>query len=130
MHRAAGELDSGGERLALRVQTGKRRQQRGMNVDHAVPPGRDEAVVEQAHEAGERDEADAGVAQRPAGGGGEGRPVGFGDDQMRDAGRFSAGQPRGVGPVADDDGDLGGIAGVGGGIDQRLRLSRAWKSAR
>ena len=36
MHRAAGDLDAVFERLMLRIQAGKRRQQRRMNVQNAV----------------------------------------------------------------------------------------------
>jgi hypothetical protein len=57
-----------------------------VDIDHPVTPRLDKAGIEEAHEAGERDEFDAILPQRTIGRGGESGAVPFGDDLMRDPG--------------------------------------------
>ena len=108
MHGAAAELDAVFERLALRLETRKRGQQRGMNIQDAARKGGDEIGREQAHESREADQVDAVFAER-------------GDDQA---------------VVASRSRPLEGITGVGmprrRGLDRaRLRdCSRRWRFAR
>src|SRR5687767_9404470 len=54
MHRAAMHLDAGLKRALVRVQSGKRRQERRMNVEQALAVARHERRGKDAHEAGER----------------------------------------------------------------------------
>src|ERR1051325_2648972 len=63
VHRAARDLDAVRERLPLRVQAGERGQQAGMDVQHALRVGAQEAGREQAHEAGEAHPLDAVLAE-------------------------------------------------------------------
>jgi hypothetical protein len=65
MHRAAGRPGAGGQGLALRVTALECRQQGRVDVDDAVVPALDEAPRQQPHEAGQADELDLRVAQRP-----------------------------------------------------------------
>ena len=57
------------ERLALRVKAGKRRQQRGMDVEDAIGEVVEQRAADQAHEAGETDDRNASprqqIRQRP-----------------------------------------------------------------
>src|SRR2546428_12712186 len=55
MDRAAGDLDAGGDRIALGVRPGERRQARRMDVDDPVRELADERTRDQAHEAREED---------------------------------------------------------------------------
>jgi hypothetical protein len=63
MHCAASHFDAVLEGLLLRVETGKRRQQRGMNVEDAIRKRGDEPGREQAHVARKADEIDIVSAQ-------------------------------------------------------------------
>ncbi len=81
--------------------------------------------IEQPHETGEADEPDAVAAQQGVGRGGKGRAVTLGHDFRRDAGRRRPFETRCIGPVADHDPDLGGIARIGAGLDQGLQIRPA-----
>ena len=86
MHRAAGKPHPGGERLTLRVQSRKSRQQRGVDIDEPVAPSIDKAGVENAHEPGQRHQLNAGARKavvRPRRRSAPGRVR---DRAMRDAG--------------------------------------------
>jgi hypothetical protein len=63
MDRATMQLHAGRERLLMRVEAGKKRQQRRMDIDHPVAPRFDEFMGQEPHEAGEADELDAGAFQ-------------------------------------------------------------------
>src|SRR5437899_12464904 len=58
MDRAAGDLDAGGDRIALGVRSGECREERRMDVDDPVRELADERRRDQAHEAREDDEPD------------------------------------------------------------------------
>src|SRR5207237_983537 len=56
MNRGAGNLHPGAQRLSVRIETGKRRQERRVDVEHAALPAQHELCREQPHEAAETDE--------------------------------------------------------------------------
>src|SRR6266705_5775321 len=58
MDRAAGDLDAGGDRIALGVSPGECREERRMDVDDPVRELADERRRDQAHEAREDDQPD------------------------------------------------------------------------
>ncbi|MBA7654549.1 hypothetical protein ES703_62429 [subsurface metagenome] len=58
MHRRTGNLHAGLQRLAVRIEPGKRRQQRGMDVEHPPVPALNEFGGEQPHETAETDQLD------------------------------------------------------------------------
>ena len=62
-----------------------------------IAPGRDESGVEDAHEAGERDELDAALPQCRVRLGGKSRAVRLRDRAVRDSGAGGARQPRRLG---------------------------------
>jgi len=108
---------SGGERLPLRIEAREGGQQRGVDVDQPVAPALDETGVEQPHEPGKRDQFDAVLLERPVGRGGETRAIRLGDDLAGDPGSRCPLQSRRFGPVADDQGDFGRVAGIRRGLD-------------
>ena len=63
VHGHAAHLDAVLERLTLRVEAGKRRQQRRMDVQDACGKASSIGAPKQAHEPGEADEADVARAQ-------------------------------------------------------------------
>ena len=65
VHRRPGNLDSPAPRLALRVETGKGRQQRWVDVDDRARKGAEEGGVQDAHEAGEEHQLDAVLLEHP-----------------------------------------------------------------
>ena len=64
VHGGAGDAHAVLERLPLRVEAGKRRQQRRMDVEDAVRKRVEQRRADEAHEAGETDELDAARAQQ------------------------------------------------------------------
>ena len=64
MHGGAGNLHAGAQRLALRVEPRKRRQQRRMNVEHAAIPALHEFGRQQPHESAEANQLDPMLLQR------------------------------------------------------------------
>src|SRR5436309_16074083 len=58
MDRAAGDLDAGGDRIALGVRSGECREARRLDVDDPVRELADERTRDQAHETREDDEPD------------------------------------------------------------------------
>ena len=64
MHRRARDLDAGAQRLRLGFEAGKRRQQRGMNVEHPAVPALHEFGGEQAHEPAEANQLDPVLVER------------------------------------------------------------------
>src|SRR5438445_10220883 len=64
MHGAAAEFHAVVERLALRFESGKRRQQRGMDIENSAAKRRDEVRREQAHESGQAHQIHARLVQR------------------------------------------------------------------
>ena len=64
MHGGAGNLHAGFQRLAVRVEAGKRRQQRGMDVEHPAVPALHEFGGEQPHESAEADQLDLCCVER------------------------------------------------------------------
>src|SRR5579872_4654455 len=96
-----------------------------MNVDQPVAPALDKTFMQDAHEAGQRDESDAGAAQRMMRLGGEMLAIGVGDNPAPDPGRSCPVEARRVGAVADHQPDLGRVGGIGGGVDQRLQIRAA-----
>gem|GEM_PF-5613283 len=116
MDGAAMQLDTGGKRPGMGVETREGGQQAGVNVEH--PPGKtgDEKGREQAHIAGEADDLDA-VALKLRGDrglmpGAVAREVAMRDGERRYPMRFRDGQSAGVGEVGDHQRDLGGEGGV------------------
>ncbi len=63
VHSAAGNFDSVGDRLVLRVKARKRRQKRRMNVQDSPAEYANEKPYQKAHITGEEDELDIGVAE-------------------------------------------------------------------
>ena len=56
MHRAAVDAHAGFERAVVRVEAGKRGQQRWMDIDEPAAVARNEAVRQYPHEARQHDE--------------------------------------------------------------------------
>src|SRR5471030_988945 len=116
------------QRLLLDMQAGKRRQERGMDVDLPSRPVLRKPRTLDPQEAGQRHELDAMLFK-----GGRDIPVerlAVGIGAMRAHHRGQAGlacdlEARGILPVADDAGDLGGIVGGLGGTDQRGHVGAA-----
>ena len=92
VHRAAGDLDPGRERVLDRVPALERREQRGMGVDDPVREGVVDRLLEDRAEAGHRDEVDLVAGQLVDHLVGVGDPVevgaeaGAGHHHRRDAG--------------------------------------------
>ena len=114
MHGGAGELDAVLERLALGGEPGKRRQQRGVDVQNPSGVRADEAGRQDPHEAGEAHEAGPSRLELAH----EGEVVGFtvGKVLRVDEARLDAGRARAVEclrplAIADHDDDPRGEAG-------------------
>ena len=106
---AAGDFGPGGERLGLGVEARKGGQKRWVDVEDAVAEGGDERRGDDAHIAGEADEADLLLMKA-----GEDFGVVLGasaadgrDAKGRQAKRAGRGEAVRVGEVGDDAGDLG-----------------------
>ncbi len=125
MHRAPGKAHAGGQRLPLRVKPREGRQQRGMNVDHPIAPSLDKTGVEDAHKASEANQVDPVPAQSRVSLRRKTYAITVRNHCARDASGGGPRQARGVRPVADDNGDLGGIGWIGARIDQRLQIRPA-----
>ena len=129
MHGATGEPNPRRQRLTLRAQTGKGRQERGVDIDHSVSPCLDKSSVQHAHEPGQADELDLLVAKHSFGTRCEAPPVAIRDDGAGNAGRLRQRQSGGRGAVADDRDDLRGIGSIGAdgqqGRDQGVAGTRA-----
>ena len=113
----AGDLGAGGERVLDRARAGKRRQQRGMDVDDPLREAVEERVREQVHVAGADDQADA-VGLEPGGHRGVAllaAPAQL-EDRGRDPGRLGALERAHAGPVRRDGGDRQPL------VDQRLQV--------
>ena len=114
------------ERLALRVDAGKRRQQRRVDVEDARSGNASSRRrADQPHEAGEADERD--VARRSSLASAAIEVVAVGErpvieDQRLDAGRARALEPGGIGAVRDDDGDARRR-----GVRRRSASMSAWR---
>ena len=91
-----------------------------MDVNHSIAPSLDKTGVEDAHEAGEANQLDPVLAQTRVGLRRKTDAIMIRNHRAGDTGRGGSYQTRGIRPVADDDGDLGAIGGVGAGVDQRL----------
>src|SRR5262245_6577690 len=113
MHRAAGDLDPGLQRLGLRIQAFEGRQQRGMDVELTPIPFAHKARALDAHEAGQGDELDASLGQDLIEGGVEGLARGISlmlDQRRRQPLGAGPGETRRVRTVCENDGHFGGIA--------------------
>ena len=64
MHGSAGDFDAGAQRLTLRVEARKRRQQGGMNIEHPPKPALHEFGRKQSHEPAEADQVDPVLVER------------------------------------------------------------------
>lgn len=64
MHRTTGDLGAASKRLALGVQTGEGREQRGVNIHNSMTIFPDEAGPKQTHEPGQADQLDLPLAQQ------------------------------------------------------------------
>ena len=120
MHGAAGKAHARRQCLALGMEAGEGRQQRRMDVDHAVAPRLDKAAVKQPHEARKTDEVDPRCPQVGVRGGGKLAAAAMRDDDRRNACGRGPRQPGRSGPVADDKRCFGRVGGIGAGRDQRL----------
>ena len=116
------------ERLALRVDAGKRRQQRRVDVEDGVRKRVEERRADKPHVAGQADEPDVArlqlARQRPI------VLVARPASAMVDAERLDAGLPRALEPrrvraVRDDDGNRRVEAAVANGVDERLKVAAA-----
>jgi len=126
--RAAGKLHAVFEGLALRFEAGKRREQRGMNVQDAIWKFGDEKRGEQTHVAGKADQVDAMLVED----GGDLAVVGFAleafrrDDAGLDSARFGALDAGRAFAIADDDGDFRvGDAARNNAFRERLEVRAA-----
>ena len=70
MHSAAGEFYAVVERLALRFQAGKGREQGGVDIENPAAKRGDEVGREKAHESGKANQIDARIVQ-----GGDNQPI-------------------------------------------------------
>ena len=108
---SARDLDSGPQRLSMRIQPRKTGQQRGMDVEHSAVPALDELGREQPHEAGETDQLDPPLVQRRLQHGLEACAILAErlalDHQGRNAALLCPLQARRVGAVGDHHGNLG-----------------------
>ena len=128
MHGTAMEPDAGRQRPGVGVQSPERRQQRRMDIDHAVAPGGDEFVAEDTHEARQADKLNPGGAQLGVDFRVERRPIRkrtMGDDIGGDARRAGPRQSAGIGLVGNDQGDLGRAVSLRAILDQRLHVGAA-----
>src|SRR6266567_6320102 len=64
VYRRTRQFDAGAQGLAVRVEAGEGRQQRGMDVEHPPVPGLGEFGGEQAHESAEAYQLDAVLVER------------------------------------------------------------------
>src|SRR5262245_56516330 len=111
MHRASVLFDPGCERLRVRLQAGKVREQRGVDVEHPPLPFGHEAWREDAHEAREADELDCVRCKLSINLALEGLAIlaerAVVDDGRRHDGRHRARQAWRVGPVGKNKRNLG-----------------------
>ena len=128
VHGAAAEFHAVIERLALRLESGKRRQQRGMDIENSAAKRRDEVRREQAHESGQAHQIHARLVQR----GDNQAIIGFPlhsfrrNHARRNAALGGAQKARGVLAIADHDGDFSiGNAARRYAIGQCLKIGTA-----
>ena len=128
VHGRPGDLHAMPERLLLRIDAGERRQQRRMDVEHGVGKRVEQPRADQAHEAGEADQADLAVAQllrKPRVEIVAGSEVAMADDERFDARAAREVEPTGIGAVRDDDDDARvELAALDRG-DERLEIAAA-----
>ena len=108
VHRGAAHLRAVAQRLSLRVQSGKRRQQRRVDVEDRVRERRDERRSQQPHEARQAHQVDFVGAQRRNDGrieGSPGRELTVIDHQRGHRRCPRAIESRGVADVGDDEGN-------------------------
>ena len=129
VHGRAGDLHAVPERLLLRIDAGKRRQQRRVDVEHRVRKRVEQPRADQAHEAGEADErrrarSSSSCASRASK---SSRLANWrwSDDQRLDAGVAGEVEPAGLGAVRDDDGDARVEVAARDRGDQRLKIAAA-----
>src|SRR5215204_1542641 len=99
-----------------------------MDVEQSVAAAVDEPRAENAHEAREADDLDAGPGQRPIKLGLETFPVAkltVINDARRDSGSPCAGEAESVGAIAEDQGQLNRRGRVRVPVDQRLQVGAA-----
>src|SRR2546425_10203600 len=126
--RRAGDRDSVDERLPLSVQSGERRQQRGVDVHQPSLPDADEHRSQEAHETGQADEADVVALERLRQHGligGPGAVVLRVQEERGHTGRRRALEGAGILTVGSDDDDARRIAEPGAGLQQRLEIRAA-----
>ena len=116
------------ERLPLRVETRERRKQRRVDVQDAAGERADEPAREDPHKAGEADEPDAMLVERPA----EGHVVRDAVTEVLrvepdggDAARPRARERRRLLLVSNDDDHARRVARPRGGVEERLEVRAA-----
>ena len=128
MDRATGEFDAGVDRPLVRVETGKRGQQRRMDVDESIVPVIHEGWRQNAHEAGGTDEGGTGGFE------GAGQfefkagsilEIFMIDDGRIDAGGAGAVEARGARDIRNDHSHLSGKRAIGARVDERLEIRAA-----
>ena len=128
MHRRARDSDAVFERLPLRLEAGKRRQQGGMDIQDAVREGRDQRGAHQPHETCEADQIDVSCAEQMDECGVVRVSVGIlaGVDVDRlDARVAGATEPGDVGAVGDHHCNHRLEPAVRDGVDDRLQVRAA-----
>ena len=115
-------------RLPLRLQTRKRRQQRRMDVENRVRERFNERRTNKPHESGKADQGNIARAQLPHQRAivvVSRRPRAMGKADGFDSGRSRSTQPRGIFTVRDDDRDRGIEPAVRNRVDECLKIASA-----
>jgi hypothetical protein len=128
VHGDATHLHTVRERLPLRVQSGERGKQRGVDVHDCVGERRDEPGAYTSHEPRQADHVHvvrAELVHQRAIVVVARRPPAMVEDGGLDAGQAGAIEPAGPGHVRDHDGDRRLEAAVRHGVDERLEIAAA-----
>ena len=128
VHRRAGHTDAMLERLTLRVEAGKRGQQRRMDVEDAVRKRAKKRIADETHEAGEADELDASPLQKVRQRAVVGVAVGIiarGEVKRLDSGVAGALQTGRLSAIGDDDRNPRVEPPGSDRVDDRLKVAAA-----
>jgi hypothetical protein len=128
VYSATGKAGTVINRLLLDVQAGKRRQQGGVDVNHAIGERVDECLGDDAHEARQNDKLDIGFLQGSDDGGIEVLATGkvtMVDASAGNPGLCSAFQCGGTRVITDDNGNLGIEAVILAPVNDRLQIGPA-----